>query len=116
MRDNKNAKKEFIETVRGYKVNSAILYKLLINYDTWKEIKIGYILKQWYTKEEYLNFLDSINFKYDSWYWGQELFWYIFCDDWVWFDRWEYDGSEWRECNEYPNVEKILKKWVEYFD
>ena len=41
---------------------------------------------------------------YNNGYGGQELFGIIYCEDGVWFERGEYDGSEWWNINKYPNM------------
>lgn len=57
------------------------------------------------------------NYNYDSWYGGQELFWEIVFNDGTWLERWEYDGSEWREYKKTPEIKdyelfrNVEKKW-----
>jgi len=46
---------------------------------------------------------------YDSGFGNQVLFGTIFCDNGVWMDRGEYDGSEWWITNKYPDL-------IDYFD
>lgn len=53
------------------------------------------LLKVGYSKEEYLKFLDSLDFLYDSGYGGRELYGTIWYEDGSWSGRGEYDGSEW---------------------
>lgn len=47
---------------------------------------------------------------YDCWWWWQEFFWEVVFKDWTWLERWEYDGSEWREYKQKP-----AKKDPKYF-
>jgi hypothetical protein len=69
------------------------------------------LLKEGYTPEEYEEFLQKLNFEYDAGYGGQELFGTIWLsEDNTWYERGEYDGSEWwsyRECPSIPNELKI---------
>lgn len=60
------------------------------------------------TLEEVLLKLD---FEYDDGYGGQELFGYIWYDDETWSDREEYDGSEWWEYRECPDINTDIEDW-----
>lgn len=68
------------------------------------------LLKEGYTPAEYEEFLKKLNFEYDNGYGGQELFGTIWLsEDNTWYERGEYDGSEWWEYNECPVVPDELK-------
>ena len=43
-----------------------------------------------------------MHFEYDSWWGWQEFFWEVVFNDGTWLERWEYDGSEWREYKKTP--------------
>ena len=110
-----NAKKEFLRGVREKKVKCAYLYydnmdeyKRYSN-EEYKEKGKERILKVWYSQQEYDDFLKSIDFDYDSGYWLQQLFGYVWFEDWTWLERWEYDGSEWREHKVCPEIPDQLK-------
>jgi len=67
-------------------------------------------LKEGYTPAEYEEFLDRLDFEYDSGYGGQELFgtvWLI--EEGAWLERGEYDGSEWWEYRKCPQILDDLK-------
>jgi hypothetical protein len=67
-------------------------------------------LKEGYTPAEYEEFLDRLDFEYDSGYGGQELFgtvWLI--EEGAWLERGEYDGSEWWEYRKCPQIPGDLK-------
>ena len=69
------------------------------------------LLREGYTPAEYEAFLNQLDFKYDSGYGGQELYgtvWLI--EEGTWFERGEYDGSEWWEYKECPQVPDELKR------
>lgn len=70
----------------------------------WSDEELVYSLKVNHTKEEYKEFLNSLNFDYDSGYGGQELFGTIWLEDGTWLTRGEYDGSEWWEHNKLPEI------------
>lgn len=100
-----NAKNELIRKTEWKTIERALLsieweYDYEKNEDTYKK----YILKKWYTQKDMDLFLDSIDFEYDSWYWGQELFWEVVFNDWTRLDRWEYDWSGWWNYNKLPET------------
>lgn len=70
--------------------------------DTIHDLKLNY------TEEEYQKFIESLNFKYDSGFGGQELFGIVWLKDGTWLSRGEYDGSEWWEHNVLPEIPKEL--------
>lgn len=77
--------------------------------------KIGYyacdfdiLLKLNYTESEYEEFVDKLDFTYDSGYGGQELFGTIWYADGSWSSRGEYDGSEWWDHNTVPGIPEYL--------
>lgn len=49
-------------------------------------------------------FLDQLDLEYDSGYGSQELFGTIWMKDGTWFDRGEYDGSEWWQRQQCPEI------------
>jgi hypothetical protein len=97
-----NAKTEFLFDIGNNKVKCAhihdenILRSLSLCYDD---------VEPW---KDYNKFLKSIDFEYDSWYWGQVLFGNIRLDDWTRLERWEYDWSEWRSHKVCPKIPEIL--------
>lgn len=102
-----NAKVEFLETTKDVKVTCAIIG--IDKKDYGKNIK-WFILPPNYTKKQLNKFLKSIDFEYDAGYGSQQLFGEIFCKNGIWFERGEYDGSEWWEEHKYPNWKKLLKE------
>ena len=104
----RNAKEEFIKTVTGLKVICAEIVKCDNDYE-FNENCSSYQLKVGHSDEEYNEFLREIDFNYDSGYGGQELFGTIWCGAGVWFDREEYDGSEWWDMHQYPEIPEELK-------
>ena len=103
-----NAKVEFIdETMNTHGVKCAMLSKAFDYYDDEEEPV--FILKVGYSVEDYENFLNSIDFNYDSGYGGQQLYGKIWYKDGSWSERGEYDGSECWEFKTTPNVPERLK-------
>jgi hypothetical protein len=95
-----NAKEEFLKITKDYKVIAAN-----ISFgDSWTVEEDRFKLKPLYTKKDYENFLHFLDREYDSGYGGQKLFGVIYCEDGVWIDRGEYDGSEWYNVHKYPSL------------
>ena len=73
-------------------------------YYEWDENKKKVALKINYSESEYQQFLNDLDFDYDSGYGGQELFGTVWLEDGTWLSRGEYDGSEWWEHNVLPSI------------
>ncbi len=101
-----NAKDEFIKFTEGLpRVKCAKLEDVFFGddkHDTWT-LKVGY------TKQDYDDFLESINFDYDDGYGWQVLGGIIWFEDGTYADRREYDGSEWWAYRKTPEIPKELK-------
>jgi hypothetical protein len=85
-----NAKQEFIKHVEDKQVLCAIL-------------------RLEHTESEYTTFLNALDFEYESGYGRQILFGNIWYKDGTWSDRSEYDGLEWWEYQQVPEIPKNLK-------
>lgn len=75
------------------------------------EIHFGddsYYLGTGWDKQEFKDFLDKIDFDYDSGYGTVNLHGTIWYEDGTWSNRGEYRGSEWWEHNVCPNIPKRL--------
>ena len=102
MTDFTNAKLEFLKEVENLPVKAAtVQYKYNNGYSI--DLKVGY------SKEDYQAFLNKLDFNYDSGYGDQELFGTIWIEDGSWFDRGEYDGSEWWRYNSLPEIPDYLQ-------
>ena len=66
-------------------------------------------LKVGHTTEDLQEFLNNLDFEYNSGYGGQELFGTVWFNDGTWADRGEYDGSEWWNYNWCPVIPEELK-------
>jgi hypothetical protein len=100
-----NAKQEFIQAIQG---NNVLC--VLVRFGTYHFVKKSVVLTTGYTKEEYNQFLDDIDFEYDSGYGSQHLYGTIWFCDGTWCSRGEYDGSEWWEYNECPEIPSELNR------
>lgn len=96
----KNAKQELLDIL----VDTAKIKCAFIEYETIFNDSSKYILKLNYSEKEYNDFLNSLNFNYYNGYGGQELFGTVWLEDGTWFERGEYDGSEWWEHNKLPEI------------
>lgn len=103
-----NAKEEFLKAVSGCpeRVKWAIVWSPDENSDEYgARIDARIIvaaLPQGYTDSEYQEFLAKLDFKYCNGYGLQRLHGYIGMADGTWFERAEYDGSEWWEYRSTP--------------
>lgn len=96
-----NAKEEFLEEMTGKHLKCA----MISHYRKGKlHLKVGY------SSNELDQFLESLDFTYDSGYGGQELYGTIWYKDATWSDRGEYDGSEWWQYNSVPDIPPNLLK------
>jgi hypothetical protein len=69
-----------------------------------------FTLKIGYSRVEFDAFMESLNFEYDNGYGSQELSGTVWLKDGRWFERGEYDGSEWWELKECPEIPDYLKE------
>jgi hypothetical protein len=102
-----NAKQEFIDFVGNTKVLCAYV---TYGWGIWDEEEDRTVnLPCNYTKEQYEEFLNQLDFNYDSGFGGQYLFGKIWFENGTWADRGEYDGSEWWQHHERPEIPQSLK-------
>ena len=93
-----NAKTEFLEELKEQENRKLLCAK--IGHET---SVLNIILKKRYTKKDFDEFLQELDFEYDSGYGDQEVFGIIWFDDGTWCERYEYDGSEHWEHKECPD-------------
>ena len=97
-----NAKLEFLRVTESFKL---VCSTIIISH-SW-DGATTFNLKPGYTPEQYDLFIEHLDFDYDDGYGTQHLFGRIWCEDGVWFDRHEYDGSESWNRNKYPTIPAI---------
>jgi hypothetical protein len=96
-----NAKQEFIEHVDERNVLCAT-----VKFESFMVPSRKYFLPQGGNLQE---FLDQLNFDYDDGYGRQNLFGTIWYEDGSYSERREYDGSEWWEHYEVPEIPHYLR-------
>ena len=102
-----NAREEFIRHIGTRKVLCAqIQHGEDYGYDDQKVFN----LTTGSTEEDRTQFLNDIDFEYDSGYGGQNLFGTIWYEDGTWSERGEYDGSEWWDHRERPQIPEELDR------
>ena len=102
-----NAKQEFLAHIpKDRYVHCASIFHG-DDYSLDEQRKI--ILKVDYSTSDYELFLFNLDFMYDSGYGGQELFGTIWYTDGTWSTRGEYDGSEWWELHDLPDIPEYLR-------
>lgn len=102
----RNAKGEFLNHISNREVLCAQIQKG----DDYDDDKSVFNLTTGWTKEDWDQFLSDLGFVYDSGYGGQNLFGTIWYVDGTWSSRGEYDGSEWWEYNQCPNIPVELNR------
>ena len=98
-----NAKDELI---RELEACGATVKAALISYEESYETYKDFTLKLNYLESNWINFLNQLDFNYDSGYGCQRLFGTVWLSDGTWLERAEYDGSEWwihHKCPEIPD-------------
>ena len=101
-----NAKQEFLAQTKDYGLLCAEL-----KFDHWSnDTPFTANLLLGYTEADYNLFLASIDRNYDDGYGGQELWGTIWHTANTWSSRGEYDGSEWWDYNEIPEIPSYLRK------
>lgn len=98
-----NAKQELLDMLDGTR---PICAKITIG---CYEERVHAILISNYRESEWEAFLRQLDVEYDNGYGGQELYGTVWLPDGVWFERGEYDGSEWWEAYAYPTIPEQLK-------
>jgi len=101
--DMKNAKEEFLRVTLLHKEFNKVKCAQ-ITHECGMDKYHTYSLRVGYTQEEYDKFVDSLDFEYDAGHGEQELFGYIWIKDGTWYEREEYDGSEWWEYKSTPPI------------
>lgn len=113
-RSNTNAKQELIDLVNFSKMKCAeITYNPCSLWEMDDEeapLSKSIFLKQNYSNQDLMNFLENLDFNYDAGYGGQELYGTIWLDDGTWYTRGEYDGSEWWQYHCCPTIPQQLKE------
>ena len=99
-----NAKDEFLVTTKHEKIIGVDV--------SIGNVKLDTSLNPGFSEIEYENFLKLIDIEYDDGYGSQKLVGIIICENGVWFERAEYDGSEWWEKHEYPLLENYFDKEI----
>lgn len=94
-----NAKQEFLKHIEG---NELVCAKI-------GTVENMFVLKDNYTKEEFDEFCQKLDFEYDSGFGNQELFGIILFKD-SYSDRYEYDGSECWDYHKKPTVAEVLTR------
>lgn len=104
----RNAKKEFLDHINDRCIGGRTVRCAWVQFEYHRDDNdkpIKHVLPVGYTPEDLVLFLEEINQNYDNSYGGQELFGTIWYTDGItWSERGEYDGSEWWEFREVPDI------------
>lgn len=99
-----NAKTQFLKAIND---KTLICARVGIDREDFGQNIKWFILKNNFSKQEFDDFCDKLNFNYDDGYGSQELFGIILFSD-SYSDRGEYDGSEWWENHRMPTIKEVL--------
>lgn len=103
-----NAKDELARVVSGTSATiTCAVIKFGVEYGK-SEQKV-FSLRERHSTIELDDFLNSLDFDYDSGYGSQKLFGTVWLSDDTWLERGEYDGSEWWEHRERPPIPEELR-------
>ncbi len=102
----KNAKLEFLETIKGKSVLCADIFVRATEDD--EDSARSILLPCGYTEENMEQCLDNLDFEYDDGYGCQMLHGVIWFTDDTWAERDEYDGSEWWRIVTEPEIPDYL--------
>lgn len=103
-----NAKDEILSIIEAGASNSNLICAQ-ISYYPDLSTEIVFSLKPGYTEDDLQEFLKALDFTYNSGYGRQYIFGTIWFENGVWYDRYEYDGSECWQRNKYPGIPPILE-------
>ena len=95
-----NAKQEFLSEIEGKASVIAAVVRRRVDYEVYNT----FILPEGYTSAQFESFLDSIDFDYDAGYGAQVLQGFIWYADGAWSERREYDGAEWWDYKQRPDI------------
>jgi hypothetical protein len=98
----RNAKKELLNVLCHISPMKCAMIKL--GYDWDEDAQKVLVLKLNFSSPDLDLFLGSLDFSYDAGYGGQYLHGIVWLEDGTWLSRGEYDGSEWWDHNELPEV------------
>lgn len=101
----RNAKEEFKQNFELSEVKCATISMLDEDY----EFQSFAILKIGYTSNDMDEFLNKLDYEYHSGYGTQQLDGIVWLTNNNWSTRGEYDGSEWWEHLQLPNIPDTLK-------
>ena len=112
-----NAKKELVEALDDLTKKYSVSVKCAwITYkDFFETAKVHAYLPVGFNARELTDFLKEIDFDYDDGWGTQEVFGLVWFDDGSWMERGEYDGAEWWEYRQTPDIPAYLtveQDWI----
>lgn len=100
-----NAKQEFLDHTKSERIYCARIGRD----ENWDGVQEWIILPVDYSSKQWEEFLQKLDFQYDDSYGSQQLFGNIWYGGSKWSSRGEYDGSEWWQFNECPEIPQELQ-------
>lgn len=98
-----NAKKEFLDAIEGKELESCVIvYRGILDS----------ILKPNFSQKDFDSLVKSLDFEYDNGFGTQYIEGFINFKDNAWCQRHEYDGAEYWEYMQKPDINDYIKKEV----
>jgi len=100
-----NAQSELIREIGSKKVKCVYIKKVVLPRRNFEDItlKVGWV------EEDMEEFMKKMDFEYKNGFGSQYVYGFIWYRDGTWSERKEYDGSEWWEYMECPEIPENLK-------
>ncbi len=92
-----NAKEELLNTLKKFKIPVASISKAKVGFSVEWEV-------EFLTTSDTQELLEYLDRNYDSGYGSQELHGHIVISKELWLSRGEYDGSEWWNVHQCPEI------------
>ena len=102
-----NAKQELDKILRSLAPNQVICAELFFDETPWDyegSTTKNFVLREHHSHDEFEEFLNNLDFDYDSGYGTQMLSGIVWLESGIWLERGEYDGSEWWSVRHYPEI------------
>lgn len=103
-----NAKEELLKLLKDYSVVLKCGYVGQCRYDIPDSKRKRAVLKVEFSEQEYTDFLNQIDYYYDSGFGSPEIDGELWFTNGTWANRSEYDGSEWWEYHKLPEIPEEL--------
>ena len=107
-----NAKEELLRELKIVGKTEADIKRIAIKFKvTFRINPITNSIEDYNEPTKIITSINELDFNYHDEYGIQEIYGYILLKDQSWFERHEYDGSEWWEYKKAP-TDEFLNNWL----